>query len=159
MNMTLTFNEIEVLKLCGIIASFGIFISGLEKLTQINSHNIFLSSNLFKLRYKWIFKSRFSRISELFLSKNLYKIALISGYLSSAFIPFTIINGSIISCLYIIILIWILFSILRNIYGLDGSDHMNLIVFSTLVISSLVPADSIIQQLCLWFISLQYCLL
>ena len=47
---------------------------------------------------------------------------------------------------------------IRNVYGLDGLDYMNLIVFSGAFIGVMFSELHFIQLVSLWFITLQYCL-
>jgi hypothetical protein len=58
----------------------------------------------------------------------------------------------------LLILIGILLNGIRNIYGSDGSDHMNIVIYVSAVIYGLSAESILSQNLSLWFISIQYIL-
>lgn len=143
-----------------VIASIGVFISTLEDLfcSRLFRDDQILSWKVFRLRSKLSsFGSTAQTLNLLFLY-DVYRLILVSTLVASSLMPFTLAIHELLLPLVFIILIGIVLSFIRNVYGLDGSDHMNLIVFSAAFVGILAPELSIIQLASMWFISIQYCL-
>jgi hypothetical protein len=160
MSMSIELSVFDALRLCGIIASIGVFVSTLEDLCTFHhfKDNGILSWKISKLREKRTAGGVMADILDQFLTVKRYRFVLLTTLMASAIMPATVFLSQLLSPLCLIILVGIILMEIRNIYGLNGSDHMNLITFSAILIGSSVPSGSLAQQASIWFVALQYAL-
>ena len=160
MNSMIDFTAVDAMRYTALIASIGISVSIFEDLSSFHhfTKNGLLSWDISKLRVKWTAGGKASRAVDFVMSSSIYRLILVTILVPSVLMPITLLFDELLFPLCLIILVGIILNMMRNVYGLDGSDHMNLVVFSAIVISSLSPPDSFAQSIGLWFIALQYVL-
>ena len=158
MNSMIDFTAVDAMRYTALIASIGISVSIFEDLSSFHhfTKNGLLSWDISKLRVKWTAGGKASRAVDFVMSSSIYRLILVTILVPSVLMPITLLFDELLFPLCLIILVGIILNMMRNVYGLDGSDHMNLVVFSAIVISSLSPPDSFAQSIGLWFIALQY---
>ncbi len=138
MNPLFIINATATLQLSIIIASVGIAISCFEDLlSPVHfKDNGILSWNISRLREKWTTLGPISNILNIFLSWSRYRFILMSMFVASMFIPIMLLlkQPIFIPFLCFVVLAGLIFHHIRNMYGLNGSDHMNLIILSAVII-------------------------
>lgn len=159
MNTILEFGFHVAIRQSVLLASIGLSVSMLEKLITRRhfADDGLLSWNVSRHRQTWTMEGRTGALFGSLLSYRSY-VALLGLILAATLLmPLGITRYWLFPILTLIVLGSLLLSGIRNPYGLDGSDQMNLVLFSAAFLSSFAAAESVGEKACVWFVALQSC--
>ncbi|HKS47148.1 MAG TPA: hypothetical protein VJT49_18965 [Amycolatopsis sp.] len=143
-----------------LIASAGIILSSLEYLCQpseFEGKGGLLSWELWRTRYRWASGEKAKHLDRLFKPPGVH--ALIGLRLAAATITVTPgVNPRAKALATAYLAVTNLVLQIRNSYGMDGSDHMNGMVYSALAVARAFPKDQRIKEIATLFIAAQSCL-
>ncbi|WP_340062985.1 hypothetical protein [Ascidiimonas aurantiaca] len=145
-------------RITSILCAFVIILSSLEYLKSYHflSDKSYLSWDITKYNCKLPLNGFLGKIVDKFFSYTYYKYTILLRLLSAVLILlFALYNINIPSILYGIAAITTISLIIRGMYGLDGSYHLNMIIITCLFLYSLFPQQSFGASLCIYFIAIQ----
>ena len=149
---------LTTVRITSIICAFVIILSCLEYLKSYHllSDKSYLSWSITKYKCKLPLHGFIGKVVNQFFSYKYYKFIILLRLLSAILILLlALYNITVPSILYGIAAITTISLIVRGMYGLDGSFHMNMIIITSLFLYSLFPAQSFGAHLCIYFIGIQ----
>lgn len=72
--------------------------------------------------------------------------------------PLTVVERRLLVIVTLLLLAGMLLGSLRSLYGLDGSDQMNLVVLTAAAVAATVPNGSLAWHAAVWFVAVQLAL-
>jgi hypothetical protein len=150
----------DALQQAALIASIGLLVTTLEELStgQECADTGFLSWQVSRVRRRWTAAGRLGSLFDLLLRYRTYRILLVASLLAAALAPVTLVFPRLLGPLAFSILSLSILRWIRTPWGRRGADHMNLVVFSAVFLSTLTPEGSPARTACAWFVALQACL-
>ena len=137
------------------IVSIGTFIVGLEDLKGLSVFDTkgILSWQVSKLGARWFTKSFLSKPLDFLFSERVYQNSIyLRIILSITIFALSLLNATAPPLILLLLLASTL-PALRSPYGLNGAYQMNLIVLLGVSIGSVSGVDTLLAQICLWFIA------
>jgi hypothetical protein len=149
LELTTTVDIIQTLACVAVILDA---IEVISERQQYGSNGIY-NYAIIKTSYKWMIDGWLAPILDLLFSYPYY-LCLVALQLVVAILIISHLFTSLSLPFVVVIFLVHLLSHLRNRYGLDGSDQMQVILFASLAIFYL-SSDPLVKQCSLWFICLQ----
>lgn len=147
----------SAMQLSVLIASAGFAVSTLEDLTayaQFRDDGL-LSWRVAQLRGRWSAGGPLAAAGDRLFGADGYRRLLLTGFAAAALLLVTLASPALLLPLAAVILTILLLGGVRNVYGADGADQMNLVLFATVVLYLVVPDGSFARTACLWFLAWQ----
>lgn len=143
-----------------LLASLGLAVTLLEDLTVFHlfESNGVLSWEVARSRLPWTVTGRRAMLLNGLLRPDRYRFLMMLALAAAIAMPLVLRWPGLQALLTGTILLHLVLTNVRNIYGSDGSDQMFLVLFAALFLSSFVPSESLAFQACLWFIAVQVAL-
>ena len=142
-----------------VINSIGVALGSLEFLARPKQFEPtgLLSWHVGRTRFKWSAKKQADVLDKLFNPPGFYGLVALRLAASAMLLnPRATRSTRAAAVTFLAGTNWALH--VRNGYGTDGTDHMNMLTHAALAASKLFPNDHIARQACAWFIAGQSCL-
>jgi len=146
----------KVLRQTEVITAAGIVLGSLEYLMrpQHFEESGLLSWQVGRTKYRWTSKKSADVLNPLFKPPGVQCLIGLRLAAASALVaPRATPAVRAVAVSYLAITNWMLH--IRNSYGTDGTDHMNMLVYAALTVSKFFPDDPTAKELCTMFIAAQ----
>jgi hypothetical protein len=140
-----------------LIAAIGLGISSLEDLRafRVYEDDGLLAWDISRLRARSLTSGSLGRALSPLFAGSRYRIVLGTTLVAAAAAPLTVLEDRLLPVVAVLLLSGVVLGGLRSLYGLDGSDQMNVVVLTAVVVAAIVPAGSVAWHAAAWFVAVQ----